>query len=61
LSPYGLQAWAADRRCRPEDGGIGAVIFAGRQVSEARKSRDALIAAEFFWPPSSSGARTKTL
>jgi hypothetical protein len=29
-------------------GGIGAAIFAGRQVSEARKSRDALMAAEFF-------------
>ena len=29
-------------------GGIGAAIFAARQVSEARKSRDALMAAEFF-------------
>jgi len=29
-------------------GGIGAAIFAGRQVSEARKSRDAMMAAEFF-------------
>lgn len=29
-------------------GGIGAAIFAGRQVSEARKSRDAQMAAEFF-------------
>jgi hypothetical protein len=29
-------------------GGIAAAIFAGRQVGEARKSRDALMAAEFF-------------